>query len=112
MQMIEAVIKPGQLDAVKAALAKYGILGVTAIECKVIAGEQSTGQRYRGVPMNVNVFGRILLKVCVKDYEAEPAVQAIRHAARTGNPGDGNVVVSPITEAVRIRTGDKNDAAL
>jgi nitrogen regulatory protein PII len=112
MQMIEAVIKPGRLDAVIAALAKYGILGVTAVECKDVGGEQVVEQRYRGINMTLTAAPRVLLKVCVKDYEAAPAVEAIRHAARTGNPGDGDVFVFQIVEAIRIRTDERGDAAL
>jgi nitrogen regulatory protein PII len=112
MQMIEAVIKPNRLAQVKEALASYGILGVTAVECKGIGRELPRMQRYRGNGAVTGVMPRILLKVCVKDYEAPPAVHAIRSAARSGAVGDGKVFVFPVAHAIRIRTGEVNDAAI
>src|SRR5438034_583229 len=112
MQMIEAVIKPSRLEQVKEALASYGILGVTAVECKGFGREVPRMERYRGNGAVIGVVPKILLKVCVKDYEASPAVHAIRTAGRTGAVGDGKVFVFPVAHAIRIRTGEVNDAAI
>lgn len=112
MQMIEAVIKPHKLDAVKTALAKIGILGVTAIECKGFGRQMGHTERYRGAKMDVGFVPKVLLKLAVKSEEAQKAVQAIVEAARTGEVGDGKVFLYPIAEAVRIRTGEMNEQAL
>jgi nitrogen regulatory protein P-II 2 len=112
MQMIEAVIKPHKLDAVKTALAKIGILGVTAIECKGFGRQMGHTERYRGAKMDVGFVPKVLLKLAVKSEEAQKAVQAIVEAARTGEVGDGKVFLYPIAEAVRIRTGETNEQAL
>ena len=112
MQMIEAVIKPQKLDAVKAALAKIGILGVTAIECKGFGRQMGHTERYRGARMDVGFVPKVLLKLAVKSEEAEKAVQAIIEAARTGEVGDGKIFVYPIAQVVRIRTGEINEQAL
>ena len=112
MQMIEAIIQPDRLDAVKTALATLGIQGVTAIESKGFGRQCNQTVNYRGMRMVVEFCPKILLKIVVKDYEAEPAVYAIVGAGRTGHVGDGKVFVTPISEAVRIRTGDKDNAAL
>jgi nitrogen regulatory protein PII len=112
MQMIEAVIKPHKLDAVKAALAKIGILGVTALECKGFGRQMGQTERYRGAKLDVGFVPKILLKIAVKSDETEKAIQAIVESARTGEVGDGKIFVYPISEAVRIRTGDRNEAAL
>jgi nitrogen regulatory protein PII len=112
MQMIEAVIKPHKLDAVKTELAKLGILGVTAVECKGFGRQMGHTERYRGAKMDVGFVPKVLLKVCVKGDDAGKAVEAITLAARTGEVGDGKIFVYPIAEVVRIRTGDRNDAAL
>src|SRR6059058_2162121 len=109
MQMIEAVIKPHKLDAVKGALAKLGILGATAIECKGFGRQMGHTERYRGAKMDVGFVPKILLKVCVKSDETAKAVEAITNAARTGEVGDGKIFVYPISEIVRIRTGDRNE---
>jgi len=112
MQMIEAVIKPHKLDAVKTALAKIGILGVTAVECKGFGRQMGHTERYRGAKMDVGFVPKVLLKICVKTDETEKAVSAIAEAARTGEVGDGKIFVYPIVEAVRIRTGERNESAL
>ena len=112
MQMIEAVIKPHKLDAVKGALAKIGILGVTAVECKGFGRQMGHTERYRGAKMDVGFVPKILLKLAVKSEEADKAVQAIVEAARTGEVGDGKIFVYPIAQVVRIRTGETNEQAL
>ncbi|HEX8913738.1 MAG TPA: P-II family nitrogen regulator [Humisphaera sp.] len=112
MQMIEAVIKPHKLDAVKGALAKLGILGVTAIEVKGFGRQLGHTERYRGAKMDVGFVPKVLLKICVKASETEQAVAAIVEAARTGEVGDGKIFVYPVAEVVRIRTGERNESAL
>ena len=112
MHMIEAVIKPQKLDAVKSGLAKLGILGVTAVECKGFGRQMGHTERYRGAKMDVGFVPKILLKIAVKSEEAEKAVQSIVENARTGEVGDGKIFVYPIAEVVRIRTGERNEQAL
>src|SRR6059058_3120333 len=104
MQMIEAVIKPHKLDAVKGALAKIGILGVTAIECKGFGRQMGHTERYRGAKMDVGFVPKVLLKLGVKSEEAEKALAAIVEAARTGEVGDGKVFIYPLEKVVRMRT--------
>jgi nitrogen regulatory protein PII len=112
MQMIEAVIKPHKLDAVKSALAKIGILGVTAIECKGFGRQMGHTERYRGAKMDVGFVPKVLLKLCVKHDDKEKAVNAITEAARSGEVGDGKIFVYPIEHVVRIRTGEEDEQAL
>ena len=112
MEMIEAVIKPQKLDAVKTALAKLGILGVTAIEVKGYGRQAGHTERYRGAKMDVGFVPKVLLKLCVKTEESDKAVAAIIEAARTGEVGDGKVFVYPVQKVVRIRTGETNEQAL
>lgn len=112
MQMIEAVIKPHKLDTVKTALAKIGILGVTAIEAKGFGRQMGHTERYRGARMDVGFVPKVLMKVCVKSLEVDRAVSAIVEAARTGEVGDGKIFVYPVEKVVRIRTGETNEEAL
>ena len=112
MQMIEAVIKPHKLDPVKTALAKIGILGVTAVEAKGFGRQMGHTERYRGAKMDVGFVPKVLLKICVKEAELQKAVDAILEAAKTGEVGDGKIFVYPISEVIRIRTGEKNEQAL
>src|SRR5256885_6506481 len=103
MQMIEAVIKPHKLDAVKTALAKLNILGVTAVECKGFGRQMGHTERYRGDKLDVGFVPKLLLKICVNESDVEQAVNVIITAARTGEVGVGKIFVYPITALVRIR---------
>ena len=112
MYMIDAVIKPQRLDALKTALAGLGILGVTALEVKGFGRQGGHTERYRGAKMDVGFVPKVMLQICVKPADKEAAVNAIVEAARTGEVGDGKIFVYPISEATRIRTGEKNESAL
>ena len=112
MQQIQAIIKPHKLDAVKATLADLGILGVTAIEVKGFGRQKGHTERYRGGRMDVGFVPKVMLLISVKDEDADKAVDAIVSNARTGDVGDGKIFVSPISRAIRIRTGEENDVAL
>ena len=112
MQMIEAVIKPNKLDAVKTALAKLGVLGVTAVECKGFGRQLGHTERYRGGKMDVGFVPKILMKICVRPQDTEAAVAAIIESARTGAVGDGKIFVYPIAQVVRIRTGETGEQAV
>jgi nitrogen regulatory protein PII len=112
MQMIEAVVKPQKLDAVKTALARLGILGVTAIECKGFGRQMGHTERYRGARMDVGFIPKVLLKICVPSEHVDKAINAIVDAARSGEVGDGKIFVYPVARVVRIRTGETNEQAL
>jgi len=112
MQMIETVIKPQKLDDVKIALAKVNILGITAVECRGFGRQMGHTERYRGAKMDVGFVPKVLLKVCVRDKDLDLAVHTIIEAARTGEVGDGKIFIHPISEVVRIRTGERDENAL
>ena len=86
--------------------------GVTAVECKGFGRQMGHTERYRGAKMDVGFVPKVLLKICVKSDETAKAVSVITEAARTGEVGDGKIFVYPIVEAVRIRTGERNESAL
>src|SRR2546423_11558961 len=112
MQMIETVIKPNRLEAVTSALAKINILGLTAVEWKGFGRQMGHTERYRGDKLDVGFVPKVLLKICVNESDVEQAVNVIIEAARTGEVGDGKIFIYPITEVVRIRTGERNASAL
>lgn len=112
MNMIEAVIQPGKLEAVKNALAELGMLGVTAVDCKGFGRQLGRTEMYRGARLDVGFVPKVLLKVCVKEEDVDKAVTAIVETARTGRVGDGKIFIYPVAAVVRIRTGDLNEVAL
>ena len=112
MQMIEAIIKPAKLEQVKAALTGLGIVGMTAVECKGFGKQMGHTERYRGAKMDVGFVPKVLLKIAVKNDDAEKAVMTIMENARTGEVGDGKIFVYAISSVYRIRTGEKDELAL
>jgi nitrogen regulatory protein P-II 2 len=112
MHMIEAVVKPAKLEDVKNALAKTGVLGATAIECKGFGKQMGHTERYRGSKLDVGFVPKVLLKVCVKDEDLEKSMRTITEAAHTGEVGDGKIFVYPISHVIRIRTGHQDELAL
>ena len=114
MIMIEAVIKPNRLDAVKSALVEKGILGATAVECKGFGKQRGHSERYRGPKLDAGFVPKVLLKVCVKPEEKDIAVKVILTAARTGagEIGDGKIFVYPVAEVIRVRSGETGAAAV
>ena len=112
MQMIEAIIKPARLEAVKAALTGLGIVGMTAVECKGFGKQMGHTERYRGAKMDVGFVPKVLLKICVRAEDEDRALAAIVEAARSGTVGDGKIFVYPVSKVVRIRTGEAGEAAI
>jgi nitrogen regulatory protein P-II 1 len=112
MKKIEAIIKPFKLEEVKEALADLGIEGMTVSEVKGFGRQKGHTEIYRGSEYTVDFLPKIKIEVVLTDPLVEPAVNAIVKAAKTGKIGDGKVFVSPIEEAVRIRTDEVGDKAV
>ena len=115
MQMIEAVIKPHKLDAVKTALAKLGILGVTAVECKGFGRQMGHSEVYRGHELTVKLLHKVQLQIAVNEDFVEPTVNAIMEAGRTGAEGrigDGKIFILSLHDCIRIRTGERGPEAI
>lgn len=112
MKKVEAIIKPFKLEEVKDALTGLGIEGMTVTEVKGFGRQKGHTELYRGSEYTVDFLPKIKIEIVVSDPLAEQAVQAIIKTARTGKIGDGKVFVSTISEAHRIRTGERNDDAV
>jgi len=112
MQLITAVIKPFKLDDVKDALAELGVQGMTVSEVQGFGRQGGHSETYRGTEYKVLFTPKTRVEVVVDDGQADAMVAAIVTAARTEKIGDGKVWVSPVETVVRVRTGDKDSAAL
>ncbi|WP_095011592.1 P-II family nitrogen regulator [Tsuneonella mangrovi] len=112
MKKIEAIIKPFKLDEVKEALHGIGVSGITVLEAKGFGRQKGHTELYRGAEYVVDFLPKVKLEVVVPDALAERTVEAIAGAAQTGRIGDGKIFVSTIESALRIRTGEKDDAAI
>jgi len=112
MKKIEAIIKPFKLEDVKEALNKVGVQGLTVTEAKGYGRQKGHTELYRGAEYVVDFLPKVKIEVVVEDALLERAVDAIQHAAHSGKIGDGKIFVSSVEEAIRIRTGEKGDAAI
>jgi nitrogen regulatory protein PII len=112
MKKIEAIIKPFKLEDVKEALSEIGVEGMTVSEVKGFGRQKGHTEIYRGSEYTVDFLPKIKLEVVLADSQVDAAVDAIVKAAKTGKIGDGKVFVSPIENAVRIRTEEKGELAV
>jgi nitrogen regulatory protein P-II 1 len=112
MKKLEAIIKPFKLDEVKEALSSLGIEGMTVTEVKGFGRQKGHTEIYRGSEYTVDFLPKIKVEVVVSDQLVDDAVQAIVKAAKTGKIGDGKVFISPVEDAIRIRTEEKGENAV
>ena len=112
MKKIEAIIKPFKLDEVKEALTGAGIIGMTVSEVRGFGRQKGHTEMYRGGEYIVDFLPKMKVEVVVPDERVTKVVALITAAAKTGSIGDGKVFVSPIDDAVRIRTGEHGDSAI
>ncbi|HEY5706133.1 MAG: P-II family nitrogen regulator [Terrimicrobiaceae bacterium] len=112
MKKIEAIIKPFKLEEVKDALADLGIEGMTVSEVKGFGRQKGHTEIYRGSEYTVDFLPKIKIEVVLADSLLDSAVGAIVKAAKTGKIGDGKVFVSPVEEAIRIRTDETGEKAV
>lgn len=112
MKRIEAYIRVGQLADVKEALEDIGVVGITVEQVRGYGRQMGRTDKYRGSTYAVNLLPKMKVEVVLKDSELEEAIEAIVKATRTGEIGDGKIFVSDVIEVVRIRTGERGEAAL
>jgi nitrogen regulatory protein PII len=112
MKKIDAIIKPFKLEDVKEALSEIGVEGMTVSEVKGFGRQKGHTEIYRGSEYTVDFLPKIKIEVVVGDDVVNAAVSAIVKAAKTGKIGDGKVFVSPVENAIRIRTEETGESAV
>jgi nitrogen regulatory protein P-II 1 len=112
MKKVEAIIKPFKLDDVKEALAELGVVGMTVTEVRGFGRQKGHTELYRGSEYTVDFLPKVKIEVVVTDDRVEKVVSTIVQAAKTGSIGDGKVFVMPVGESIRIRTGERGEAAV
>ena len=112
MKLIKSIIKPFKLEDVKDALSEIGIEGMTVIEAKGFGRQKGHTEIYRGSEYTVDFLPKVKLEIVVDDEQADDVIDKIVSTANTSKIGDGKVFVSPIEEAVRIRTGERGPDAV
>ena len=112
MKLVIAVIKPFKLDEVRDALTRLGIHGMTVAEVKGYGRQKGHTEIYRGAEYVVNFLPKLRVEVAIASEQLDQVVDALTAAARTGQIGDGKIFVTPIEQALRIRTGETDVDAL
>jgi nitrogen regulatory protein P-II 1 len=112
MKKIEAIIKPFKLDEVKEALQDVGVQGLSVIEVKGFGRQKGHTELYRGAEYVVDFLPKVKIEVVLDDDQVDAAIEAIVDAAKTEKIGDGKIFVSPVEQAIRIRTGESGSDAL
>ena len=112
MKLITAVIKPFKLDEVREALLAVGVTGLTVTDVKGYGRQKGHTEIYRGSEYTVDFLPKVKLEIVVDDEQVDDVIDKIVSTANTSKIGDGKVFVSPIEEAVRIRTGERGPDAV
>jgi nitrogen regulatory protein P-II 2 len=107
-----AIIKPFKLDDVREAVAEIGIQGITVTEVKGFGRQRGHTELYRGAEYVVDFLPKAKIELAVADDIADQVIEAITTAARTGKVGDGKIFISELQQAIRIRTGETDSAAV
>ncbi|HXE64949.1 MAG TPA: P-II family nitrogen regulator [Bryobacteraceae bacterium] len=112
MKKIEAIVQPFKLEEVKEALKNIGIDGMTISEVRGHGRQKGHKEVYRGQEYNVDLLPKVRFDLVVPDTRLDEVVEALTNAARTGKIGDGKIFVYDVADAIRIRNGDRGDAAV
>jgi nitrogen regulatory protein P-II 1 len=112
MKKLEAIVQPFKMEEVKEALKAIGIDGMTITEVRGHGRQKGHKEVYRGQEYNVDLLPKVKFELVVADGRLEEVITALTNAARTGKIGDGKIFVYEVAEAIRIRNGDRGDAAL
>jgi nitrogen regulatory protein P-II 1 len=112
MKKIEAYIQPFKLDEVKEALMEAGLTGISVTEIKGFGRQKGHTELYRGSEYRVDFLPKIKLEIVVRRDEVDGVVETIATHARTGEVGDGKIFVTPVEDAIRIRTGESGESVL
>ena len=110
--MIVAIIKPSRLDAVLEAVTEAGASGLTVTEVRGYGRQKGKTEVYRGAEYEVKLLPKVKLEIAVANDVVEPVVEALQSTANTGKIGDGKVFVMDLEQALRIRTGERDAAAI
>ena len=112
MIKIEAIVRHHKVEEIKEALSKLGIFGMTVIECRGYGRQKGQTETYRGAEYHVDFLPKIKIEMVVSEQMKDQALKAIIDVSRTGQIGDGKIFVYPLSEVVRVRTGETGAAAI
>lgn len=112
MKFIVAIIKPSKLDGVRSALMDVGVEGLTTSEVSGFGRQKGHTEIYRGAEYAINFVPKIKIEVAIPDSLQEKVVETVMKEAGSENIGDGKIFIYELTDAIRIRTGERGENAL
>ena len=112
MKNLVIIIPPARFDNVKKKLVEAGVCGLTVSDARGFGYEKKQLKLHDERDMTVELADRVRIEIAVKDNEAEAVIAAVVEEARTGRLGDGKIFISELSDAVRIRTGERGEHAL
>jgi nitrogen regulatory protein P-II 1 len=112
MKKIEAVVQPFKMEEVKEALKNIGIDGMTISEVRGHGRQKGHKEVYRGQEYNVDLLPKVKFELVIQDARLDEVVECVTNAARSGKIGDGKIFIYDVAEAIRIRNGDRGEAAV
>jgi nitrogen regulatory protein P-II 2 len=112
MKLITAIIKPFKLDDVRRSLSEIGVNGITVTEVKGFGRQKGHTELYRGAEYIVDFLPKVKIEIAIAEDDIDRVIEAISRSANTNKIGDGKIFVTPIENAIRIRTGETGTGAL
>jgi nitrogen regulatory protein PII len=112
VKQIQAIIRPEKLDPVKDALVALGINGMTVTTVQGFGQQMGHTEVYRGVKIEARLLSKVMITAVVKDGSVDAVIEGILSSARTGEIGDGKIIITNVENSIRIRTGESGDIAL
>jgi nitrogen regulatory protein P-II 1 len=112
MKKVEAIVRPETLAMVRAALEGVGVTGLTITQVLGHGAQKGITQQWKGNTYKVDLLQKVELKMIISDDKLEPVLKAIQESAKTGAVGDGKIFVSNIEDVMRVRTGERGEAAV
>ena len=112
MKKIEAIVRHFKLEEVKDALSAVGVQGMTVSEVRGFGRQKGHKEQYRGAEYTVDFLPKVKMEVVVDDEQAKEVIDTIMRTARTGQIGDGKILITNLEEMIRIRTGETGNDAL
>jgi nitrogen regulatory protein P-II 1 len=112
LSKIECIVKPFKLEEVKEALIAFGVTGMTVSEVMGMGRQRGPREHYRGVEYRADLVPKLKIEVLAVHDQVAELVELIAQAARTGNMGDGMILVSRVESITRIRSGETGIDAL
>jgi len=112
MKLVTAVIKPHKWEDVRVALDAFGVTGMTVSEVSGYGRQKGHTEVYRGAEYDIALVPKVRVEIVLDDADVDEVVNVVAKAAATGRIGDGKVWVTPVDTIVRVRTGDRDEAAV